>query len=270
MTATTPPARVAFERVDTSVRAVATSLAVRSLSLIPRVPATFIPSLLFPIFSAVVFTGAFGAVAQLPGFPTDKMINWMLPMSIVQGAAFAGVSVGFGVARDLEQGFFDRLRMAPVRPTALVVGPMLAALARAVIPFVLVLSAGLLVGADLHGGAIGVVMLFVAAEGVALVAAGWGIGLALRFKTMKIGALIQVGVFVSVFLSTANVPLEYLTGWLHSVARVNPMTNVLALARQGFIDEVTWAGTWPGLVALGGAIVVLTTFALRGLRSLTP
>lgn len=255
---------------DTSPLAVAWSLAGRSLMLITRVPATFIPSLIFPIFTVVVFSGAFGAVSQLPGFPTETMVDWMLPMAVVQGASFSGVTVGFGVARDFEQGFFDRLRLAPVRPLALVAGPMLAALGRAFIPFVLVLSAGLLVGAHLPGGVPGVLALLLAAEGVALIAAGWALGLALRFKTMKIGALMQVGVFVTVFLSTANVPIQFLTGWLHTVARFNPMTNVLALSRQGFIDQVTWAETWPGLVALAGGIVVLTTFAVRGLRSVDP
>lgn len=254
----------------TSVRSVSAKLAWRSVSLIPRVPATFIPSLIFPIFTVVVFSGAFSAVANLPGFPTETMVDWMLPMAIIQGAAFTGVTVGLGVARDLESGFFDRLQLAPVKPLALVTGPMLAAVLRTLLPFVLVLTAGLIAGVNLRSGLAGVLMLFIAAEGVAVVAAGWALGLALRFKTMKIGALMQVGVFVTVFLSTANVPIEYLTGWLHAVARVNPMTNVLALSRQGFVGEITWATTWPGLLALAGGVVLLGTFAVRGLRSLTP
>jgi hypothetical protein len=48
------------------------------------------------------------------------------------------------------------------------------------------------------------------------------------------------------------------------------MTNILALSRQGFIGDVTWAQTWPGLIALVGSTVVLTLFALRGLRSIVP
>jgi hypothetical protein len=48
------------------------------------------------------------------------------------------------------------------------------------------------------------------------------------------------------------------------------MTNILALARQGFIGDVTWGQTWPGLIALAGAIAVLGLFAVRGLRSMVP
>jgi ABC-2 type transport system permease protein len=254
----------------TSVLAVTGHLAARSLKSISRVPSTFIPSLVFPVFTVVAFSGAFSAVARLPGFPAPKMIDWVLPMAIVQGAAFAGITNGFGVVRDMEGGFFDRLLLAPVRPAALVLGPLVAAMARAFIPFVLVLVAGLAAGADLPGGLPGLVVLLIAAEGTALMAAGWGVGLALRFGTMQVAPLMQIGLFVAIFLSTAQVPLSVMTGWLHSVARVNPMTHVLALSRQGFLGHVTWGHTWPGLAVLAAGGLLLGTFALRGLRKVAP
>lgn len=253
-----------------SVVAVTGGLAWRSISLIPRVPSTFIPSLLFPLFNVIAFAGAFSAVAKVPGFPAKSMVDWILPMSIVQGAAFAGITAGFGVARDIEGGFFDRLRLAPVRPVALVLGPMTAALLRALIPFALVLVTGLLAGAHLLGGVAGILVLLVAAEGAAFLASAWAIGLALRFGSIRVAPLMQVGLFLAVFLSTAQVPLSVMTSWLHAVARVNPTTNVLALGRQGFIGHVTWAGTWPGLVALAACAIGLGTFAFRGLRRVTP
>jgi ABC-2 type transport system permease protein len=249
---------------------VAGALAGRSLILIPRVPSTFVPSLIFPIFSVVAFSGAFSAIARIPGFPVPTIIDWMLPMSIVQGAAFSGMTVGMGIARDLESGFFDRLLLAPVKPLGLIAGPMAAAVVRALIPFVLVLPVGIIAGARMRGGVPGVLMLLLAAEATALIGGGWAIGLALRAKSMQIAPLMQMGIFLVVFLSTAQVPLTVMTGWLHQVARFNPMTNILALARQGFIGDVSWAQTWPGLLALAGGIVVLGLFAVRGLRGLVP
>lgn len=245
-------------------------LAWRSVALIPRVPSTFIPSLVFPIFAVVAFSGAFSAVARLPGFPTETMVDWMVPFSVVQGAAFAGVTTGFGMARDIQTRFFDRLLLSPVRHRALVAGPLVAALMRAVVPFLVVLVVGLLAGVNLPGGIAGLFTLFLAAEGSAVIAAGWSIGLALRFGSMKAAPLIQAGLFMTMFLSTAQVPLSVMTGWLHAVARVNPMTELLRLARQGFVGEVTWAQTWPGLVVMAVGTVVLSAFALRGLRRLIP
>jgi len=45
---------------------------------------------------------------------------------------------------------------------------------------------------------------------------------------------------------------------------------VLTMSRQGFLGQVTWGDTWPGLVALaiGGALLAL--FAYRGFRKLIP
>lgn len=253
-----------------STARVSASLAARSLVLIPRVPSTFVPSLIFPIFSVIAFSGAFSAVVNIPGFPVDNVIDWMLPMSIVQGAAFSGITVGLGMARDLESGFFDRLLLAPVRPIGLIAGPMAAAAVRAFIPYALVLAVGLVAGARLPGGVPGALVLLLAAEGTALMGAGWAIGLALRAKSMQIAPLMQMGIFLTVFLSTAQVPLSVMTGWLHAVARVNPMTNILALARQGFIGDVGWGQTWPGLIALAAGVAVLSVFAARGLRTLVP
>jgi hypothetical protein len=44
------------------------------------------------------------------------------------------------------------------------------------------------------------------------------------------------------------------------------VTEVVEAARQGFIGEVTWGGTWPGLLALAGLLVALGALALRGMR----
>jgi ABC-type polysaccharide/polyol phosphate export permease len=54
------------------------------------------------------------------------------------------------------------------------------------------------------------------------------------------------------------------------VARFNPMSNVLGLAREGFLGGITWAGTWPGLVSLGGLAVAATLFAASSMRKVTP
>ena len=56
------------------------------------------------------------------------------------------------LARDIEQGWFDRLLVAPVPRPLLIVGPILGAMTRAMVPATVVLIVGLLIGADLTGG----------------------------------------------------------------------------------------------------------------------
>jgi ABC-2 type transport system permease protein len=53
---------------------------------------------------------------------------------------------------------------------------------------------------------------------------------------------------------------------MRSVAEVNPVTQVMDAARQGFIGSVSWAETWPGVVALAALLALLGAWALREMR----
>jgi ABC-2 type transport system permease protein len=112
------------------------------------------------------------------------------------------------------------------------------------------------------------VTLYVAALGMSTIASGWGLGLAYRFGDMRAAALMQLTLFTCIFLSNAQAPLDVMTGWLHSIARVNPFTNILRLAREGWLDDVTWNNTWGGLVAIALLGAASLAFAYRGLLKL--
>ena len=75
--------------------------------------------------------------------------------------------------------------------------------------------------------------------------------------------------FLAVLTTTAYAPLDLLTGWLQTVAEINPVTQVVEAVRQGFVGPVTWGDTWPGYVTLIGLAAVLSYFALRGMRRMT-
>jgi ABC-2 type transport system permease protein len=57
----------------------------------------------------------------------------------------------------------------------------------------------------------------------------------MRFRSVQAGPLMQTPVFLLLFLSPVYVPLSLLRGWIHGVARVNPLTFLLEAGR-GFID----------------------------------
>lgn len=249
---------------------VAVALARRNIVNIGRVPAAVIPLVAMPVFFVIAFSGSFTSLTRLPEFPTDNILNWMVPFAILQGSAFAGFGTGFSTVADLQSGFYDRLLLAPGPRTALFVGPILSGLVRCTITFVVVLSFGMLLGADQSGGIAGVLWLWVASMGVASIATGWALGLVFRIPNPRAGPILQVGIFFTTFLSTGNVPLAAQTGWVEHIARINPLTNILALARQGFLGHVAWSSTWPGLVAVAGSLAVLWTFAVRGMRHLIP
>ncbi len=243
-------------------------LGVRNVRNIRRLPSAFLPSLLMPIIQAVAFSGTFFAVTMIPGFPTDRSINWFLPLGVMMGCGFAGIGVGFTTVRDIESGFYDRLRMTPVPRLALIMGPTLGALARALVVTTTVFLVGLIIGARLTDGVLGLLTLYIAGFGVAALGTFWGLALAYRFRDMRGAAIMQLTFFLALFLTDAQTPLSVMEGWLRSVARINPFTNILRLARQGFLGEVTWDNTWGGLVAIVVICAVTLWFAVASLNRL--
>lgn len=249
---------------------VALALAQRSLVAVLRIPAAVVPLIVMPMFFVIAFSGSFDRLSDLPSFPTDNVLNWFVPFAIVQGAAFAGFGTGFSTVRDIETGFYDRLLLAPGSRVGLYVGPILASVVRTTFTVAVVLLLGVALGADLPGGALGLLALWVAALGMATMATGWALGLVFRVPNQRAGPILQIGIFFATFLSTGNVPLPDQIGWTRHVARINPLTNILELARQGFLGDAAWSTSWPGLVAIAASTAVLWVWAVSGLKRLTP
>jgi ABC-type multidrug transport system permease subunit len=247
---------------------VALTLWRRSLNEVLRVRGALLPATIAPVVFMLGITGQFGRLTGLEGFPTDSYISWIVPLSCLQGAGFAGAATGSNLARDIEQGWFDRLLVAPVARPLLVVGPILGAITRSLVPATVVLVVGLLIGANLTGGVFGLLALYFACAAFCACAALWGIFMAVTFRTQQAGPLMQQGVFLAVFLSTAYTPEVLLQGWLAVVAPYNPVTYVLEMARQATVVglEPSLEHTLPGLAALAGMAAFLGALAMFGLR----
>ena len=169
------------------------------------------------------------------------------------------------LARDYEQGWVDRLLVSPAPRWVLLAGTVLAAGARALIPATFVFLIALLLGAG-WPGLDGLLIAYFMVAAMAAVAACWGSALALHFKSQSAAPLMQAGMLALIFLTPAYAPLALLQGWLHTIAQVNPVTRVVDATRQGFVGGVSWAETWPGIVALLGMLLLLGALALREMR----
>ena len=73
----------------------------------------------------------------------------------------------------------------------------------------------------------GLVCLYAATVGMAVVFCLLGLTVAYRMRTMRSMMLVQVVGFSSMFMSTGQVPLHFMEGWLRVVAGLNPLTDVL-------------------------------------------
>jgi ABC-2 type transport system permease protein len=236
----------------------------RAANEILRVPGAAIPGVLAPTIFFLGLTSVFGALSDLPGFPAPFK-DWMIPVSLLQGAGFTGAATGVNLARDIEQGWFDRLLVSPAPRPVILAGLVLSAALRSLIPATFLLAVGFAIGVN-WPGLDGLLIALLVVMGFGTVAACWGTMLALRYRSQSAAPLMQAGMLLLVLTTTAYAPLSFLTGWLHTVAKYNPVTQILEAARQGFIGSVTWSDTWPGLLCLAGLLALLSALALRGMR----
>jgi len=241
------------------------TLARRALNEILRVPGAAIPGVLAPTVFMLGISAVFGNVTNLQGFSDiNDYLAFVLPVGLLQGAGFTGAATGVNLARDIEQGWFDRLLLAPISRPMLLAGLITSASLRALIPTTTLVAVGLIFGVKFPG----FTELLIAASLVMILAACtgcWGTIIALKFKTQQAAPLMQIGSFVAVLFTAAYAPKEMLQPWLKAVATVNPVNYVLTGVRQGFIGTVTWADTWPAYVAAFGLLTVLGAFAVRGM-----
>lgn len=242
----------------------------RSMTSLRRIPAAIIPVIVMPIFFTVAFSGTFRGLTELPGYPTDNIYNWMVPYACLQTASFAALASAFTLGRDLEGGFYDRLLLAPAARWTVPAASVLWAMIRALLPLSITLVLGIIGGMTFPGGIAAVWWLAIGAFAVAALGSLWGLGVMYRLKRQSAGGLVQIGLFVVMFLSVGTVPLELQEGWLPYVARWNPLTYILDMARCGFVGTCAWSDIWPGLVAIAVSAVLLGWWAERGWRRLVP
>jgi ABC-2 type transport system permease protein len=237
----------------------------RGLNEVLRVPGAALPGILAPSIFMLGLTAIFGKLVHLRGFPTDEYLAFILPVTLLQGAGFSGAATGVNLARDIEQGWFDRLLVSPVPRWALLASTFASASVRAVLPVGFAIVVALALGVQFPGA--GPLALSVSlALTFALVAAAWATSLALYFKTQSAAPLMQASMFVLVLFTPAYAPQHLLTGFLADFARVNPVSPVVDAVRQGFVGQVTWAATWPALVVLAAMVAGLGGLALSMLE----
>jgi ABC-2 type transport system permease protein len=245
---------------------VARGVAWRTLHVIFTTPALLLPGLLFPLFFFTAFAGGLSQVSQVPGFDYEgDYTSFQFVFVLLQSAAFGGVFTGFGIARDFEGGFGRRLLLASPNRLGILVGYAIAALGRWAVTATLLTVIALVVGMDVGGGAVDLVGLYTLALLLNVAALMWSAGIALRFRTIQVGPFMQMPVFLLLFFAPVYVPLALLSGWIHGVARYNPITYALEAGRgfmSGVPTEVPLA--FAGVFAL---IVVFVVWAVRGLRS---
>ena len=205
-----------------------------------RNPEAFLTALTLPVVLMLLFVYVFGGDLNTGG----RYVDYVVPGLIVLCAGFGAGTTAVAVATDMTNGIVDRIRSMPVFGASLIVGHIVASLARNFVATGLVIAVGLGLGWRPTGSAEG----WVAAAGMILLfvlALSWlaaGVGLLAR-SAEAATAFSMILMFVP-YVSTAFVPAHTMPAALSAFARYQPFTPIIETMR----------GLWMGHTSTGVAV----------------
>jgi ABC-2 type transport system permease protein len=242
-------------------------LAWRSVLRTARQPIMIVPALVFPLFLLAINASGLDAATNIPGFPTDSYLTFILAFPFMQGALFATNTAGTNLADDIGSGFFNRLSLTPMRGSALLTGQLAGVLVVALIQVVTYLAAGFAAGADFEAGPLGIPVLIALSFAISAAFGAIGLFVGLRSGSGEAVQGLFPLMFVLLFLSSAALPRDLIEqDWFATAATVNPVSYLIEGLRSLFITG--WDFEALGL-AFGVAIAIFAgglTAASRAMR----
>jgi len=227
---------------------------------------TVVPPIFIALFFFAVNIGTLQNITEshISGFDIKA---FMMPTAILIGVT--GVSRAGALVLDIQDGYFDRLLLTPVRRLAILIGHMVADVAVACLLTVPILLLGLALGVRLESGPVGVVVFVVMAGIWSLAFAGFGYAIALKTGNPAAVNSAFLLFFPFLFLTSSYVPRSQLTGWLNTIAAWNPVTYVLEGQRSLVTQGWQWDQLGKALLAIGVVGLLSMSLCFAALRGRT-
>ena len=205
-----------------------------------RNPEAFFTALMLPVVLMLLFVYVFGGALKTGG----AYVDYVVPGLIVLCAGFGAGTTAVAVATDMTNGIVDRFRSMPISGSTILLGQIVASLARNLIATALVIFVGLGVGWRPSGSfldwvaAAGMIVLFVLA--LSWLAAAVGL---LAGSPEAATSFSMVLMFVP-YVSTAFVPAHTMPWVLRGFANNQPFTPIIETMR----------GLWMGHTSMGASV----------------
>ena len=239
----------------------------RALREALRTPEALLPTVFIPMFFLVVNLGQAGRI--FPSKSTSFLDGqtyaaFQLPSSMLLAASF-GTAALF-LVEDIEGGYFDKLRSAPVPRTSLVLGRLIAELVKGLLIATVLVLLALPFGIRVASGFGGFLLLIVLTSLWAVVYVGFMQLIAL--KTRSAAATNSGGLifFPLLFLTPNFVPRHLLTKPMEVAATFNPVTYVMEALRSLILQDLTWSRILPGFGVVAALGVLMVALNLRMIR----
>ncbi len=243
-------------------------MTIRSMRALWRQPWWIAISLTQPIIWLLLYGALFKKTVEIPGFSAGSYIDFLTPGIVVMSAVFSGGWGGMALLDDIDRGVLDRFLVSPASRLALTSGRLVQTGASIAVQTVIIVVLGLVVGAELAGGVLGVLVLIVAAAliGWSLGSLSNGLALLVRKEETLIAA-INMFVLPLTFLSTVFMQRSLTPGWIQDVARFNPVDWAVSAGREALGDDVDWGSVFGYLGLLVGFAALCTWLSSRAFRA---
>jgi len=235
------------------------ALGQRALREAWRTPDALVPTLFIPLFFLVVNVGQAGRIfpARSTGFLHGQGYGaFQLPSSLLLAASF-GTAALF-LVEEIEGGYFDKLRAAPVPRSAIVLGRLIAEFLKAALISTAIVVLAIAFGISIASGVAGFVLLVGLTALWAVVFVGFMQLIAL--KTRSAAATNSGGLifFPLLFLTPNFVPRDLLTRPMEIAASINPVTYVMEALRSLILRDLAWTPILRGVgvIAVLGALML--------------
>lgn len=239
----------------------------RALTIQFRKAQLLMPTFVLPLMLLAVIASGTSAAQGLQEFPdVASYVAFIVPGTIIQGTILAGLTAGISLASDIEFGFFDRLLMAPVHRTSIVLGRLAGTVGLAALQSTFFLLVAIPFGARYPGGVDGAVAAIALAMITAAGIGGVAAAIALRTGSLSLLQSLFPFMFVLLFTAPAFFPRELLNPLLRDVAAYNPLTYVVEAVRGLLMGDASIGDPWAGLAAAAGMAVVTTFVAVLALK----
>ena len=239
----------------------------RAVREIARYPEATIPALFIPLFFLAVNIGQVSKTfpSSTPFLHGQGYVAFQLPVSLMFAVATA--TSGLALVTEIDNGYFDKLLVAPIRRSSIILGRLAADLVRGIGASAFVLLAGLAFGAHVQTGLAGalVIVLLSALFGVAY--AGFAILVALRTRNVQATNTSFLLFFPLLFLTPNFVPFERLTPVMETLARLNPVSYVIVGLRSLVIEGWDVGKLVVCLAVIVGMGAVLIALSLRAIAT---
>src|SRR5437763_8196974 len=189
---------------------------------------------------------------------------YITPGVMAQAALFIAIFFGLAVIWERDVGQLQRMLATPLPRAAIVLGKASGAGVRALVQASLLLAILAITGIGIRWTVFGVigalVLLVLGTAGFACMSMLIAAAVRTRERFMGIGQLVMMPLF---FASSALYPLSIMPGWLHVVARVNPLTYQLQRMRQMLLGVGGGGEVWLDFLVVIGFLLAMLAAATR-------